>query len=167
MADLQKENTRLKRSNKKVRAALITTIDEGAEDYSLSEEGSQSFNAAMAVVQDNYAELHDGIVLAYRSPELNLRNEILIDSQTTHDVFCNEHYVKNSRKAKKDLHLSTNGGGMIISKEADVSGLYPDGYDDSVYYNVRAITNILNFKKLARVYRITYDSEVAMTFTVH
>jgi predicted RNA-binding protein with PUA domain len=96
MADLQKENARLKRSNKKVRAALITTIDEGAKNSSLSEEGSQSFNAAMAVVQDNYAKLHDRIVLAHRSPELNLRNEILIDSQTTHDVFCNKHYVKNS-----------------------------------------------------------------------
>ena len=34
MADLQKENARLKRSNKKVRAALITTIDEGAEAVS-------------------------------------------------------------------------------------------------------------------------------------
>jgi hypothetical protein len=71
------------------------------------------------------------------------------------------------QKAKKDLHLSTNGGGMVISREADVLGLYPDGYDDTVYYNVRAITNILSFKKMAKVYCITYDSEVAMTFTVH
>ncbi len=56
---------------------------------------------------------------------------------------------------------------MVISREADVSVLYPDGYNDSVYYDVRAITKILSFKKLAKVYRITYDSEVAMTFTVH
>ena len=46
MSDLQKENTRLKRSNEKVKAVLITTINEGDEDSSLSEEGSQSFNAA-------------------------------------------------------------------------------------------------------------------------
>ncbi len=98
---------------------------------------------------------------------MNLRNEILIDSQTTHDVFCNKDYVKNVRKAKRDLQLSTNGGGMVIAREANVSGLYPDGYDDSVYYDEQAITNILSFKKLAKVYRITYDSEVAMTFTVH
>ncbi len=56
---------------------------------------------------------------------------------------------------------------MVISKKAYVSGLYPDGYGDSVYYNVQAITNIFSFKKLAEVYRITYDSEVAMTVTVH
>ena len=53
MSDLQRENKRLKQSNKKVKAALITTISEGDKDSSLSEEGSQSFNAVMAVVQDN------------------------------------------------------------------------------------------------------------------
>ncbi len=55
---------------------------------------------------------------------------------------------------------------MVIAREANVSGLYPDGYDDSVYYDKQAITNILSFKKLAKVYCITYDSEVTMTFTV-
>ena len=88
MSDLQKENARLKRLNKKVKAALITTISEGDEDSSLSEEGSQNFNAAMAVVQDNYSELHNGIVLARKIPHLKLRDKTLIDSQTTHDVFC-------------------------------------------------------------------------------
>ena len=112
----------------------------------------------MAVLQGNYAKLHNGIALAHRTPDLKLRDEILIDSQMTHDVFCNTKYVKNVRKAKKDLHLSTNDGGMVISREADVLGLYPDGYDDTVYYNKQAITNILSFKKMAKVYRITYDS---------
>ena len=132
MSNLQKENARLKRLNKKVKAALITTINEGNEDSSLLEEGSQSFNAAMAVVQDNYSELHDGIVLAHNIPHLKLRDEILINSQTTHDVFCNPKYVKNVQKARKNLHLSTNGGGMVISRAADVLGLYPKGYNDTV-----------------------------------
>ena len=56
---------------------------------------------------------------------------------------------------------------MVISRKADEQGLYPKGYDDTVYYNVDAITNILSFKKMAKVYRITYDSEVSKTFTVH
>ncbi len=64
--------------------------------------------------------------------------------------FCNKNYFKNVQKARKDLHLSTKGGGMVISREADVSGLNPDRYNDTVYYNVRAITNILSFKKLPR-----------------
>ena len=133
MSNLQKENARLKQSNKKVKAALITAINEGNEDSSLLEEGSQSFNAAMAVVQGNYSKLHNGIALVHRTPDLKLQNEILIDSQTTHDVFCNTKYVKDVQKARKNLHLSTNGGGMVISREANVFGLYPDGYGNTVY----------------------------------
>ena len=94
MSNLQRENARLKQSNKKVKAALITTINEGNKDSSLSEDGSQSFNAVMDVVQDNYSKLHDGIVLAHKIRNLKLRDEILIDSQTTHNVFCNPKYVK-------------------------------------------------------------------------
>jgi hypothetical protein len=70
MSDPQRENARLKQSNKKVKSALIMTISEGDEDSSLSEERSQSFNAAMAVVQDNYSELHDGIVFAHKMSHL-------------------------------------------------------------------------------------------------
>jgi len=56
---------------------------------------------------------------------------------------------------------------MVISQEADAIGLYPDGYNCTVYYDARAITNILSFKKLLEVYCITYDSDVSKTFIVH
>ena len=168
MSDLQKENARLKRINKKTKAALVTTISEGDnEDSSLSEDGSQSFNAAIEVVQANYSELHEGIALAHKTRQLKLRDAILLDNETTHDVFCKSKYVTNVRKARKTLHLSTNGGGMVISQEADAIGLYPDGCNCTVYYDARAITNILSFKKLSEVYRITYDSDVSTTFIVH
>ena len=55
---------------------------------------------------------------------------------------------------------------MSISKEADVKGLYPVGKDATVYYHKAAITNILSFKKMAKLYRITYNSDVSKTFTV-
>ena len=103
MSDLQKENKRLRRVNKRTKAALVTTIEEGNEDdSSLSEDGSQSFNAAIAGVQEGYPELHDGIVLAHKIPHLRLREEILIDSQTTHDVFCNPKYVKKSAESEEE-----------------------------------------------------------------
>ena len=56
---------------------------------------------------------------------------------------------------------------MTITKEADVIGLYPNVCDSTVYYDTRAITNILSFKKLAKIYGIKYDSDVLKTFTVH
>ena len=56
---------------------------------------------------------------------------------------------------------------MTITKEADVIGLYPDGCESMMYYDTGAITNILSFKKLAKIDQITYNSEVSKMFTVH
>ena len=69
-------------------------------------------------VQDKYPDLHNRIVMAHKMKTVNLRKVILIDSQTTHNVFCNDKYVKNIRNAKSSLHLSMNGGGMTITQEA-------------------------------------------------
>jgi hypothetical protein len=99
----------------------------------MDDEGSSSFNAAIAMVQDKYPDLHDGIVMAHTMKTVNLRKVILIDSQTTHNVFCNNKYIKNIHKAKSSLHLSTNRGGMTINQETDVVGLYPVGCDSTVY----------------------------------
>ena len=60
-----------------------------------------AFNAPIAGVQEGYPELLNGVVLAHKIPHLRLRKEILIDSQTTHDVFCNPKYVGKVRKAKR------------------------------------------------------------------
>jgi hypothetical protein len=83
-------------------------------------------------------------------------------------MMSNVKYVENVRTANKILQFSTNGGGMSITHKAAVKGLYPEGCNSTVwYYNTGAINNILSFKKLAKIYRITYDSDVLKTFTVH
>jgi hypothetical protein len=170
MNDLQKDNVRLKRQLKSTKAALVTTISEGNKSDLSDDKGSSNFVAAMAILQDEYPELYKGIVVAHKSgamEKLNLRNSILINSQTTHDVFCNKKYDKNIRKAVRTIHLSTNGGTMKITCEADVPGLYPVGSDATVYFDHDTITNILSFKKLAKKYRITYDSDMEKTLIVH
>ena len=78
----------------------MTTISEGNKSDLSDNEGSSSLNAAMAMVQDKYPDLQDGIVMAHTMKTVNLRKVILINSQTTHDVFCNNKYAKNIRKAK-------------------------------------------------------------------
>ena len=96
MADLEKDNTRLKWQLKSTKAALITTIAEGDESDLSDDEGSSSFNTALAMVADWYLSLHNGIVLAHTTTALNLRKLILIDNQTTYDVFCNNEYLETS-----------------------------------------------------------------------
>jgi len=166
MAELQNENARLKKSLKKTNACLLTTISDGLEEDLTDDDGSQLFVAAALAMADMCPKLQQGALLAMRD-SMDLTKQVLIDSQTTHDVFCNKKYVTDIRRAKRDLVLSTNGGGMRISQEADVPGLYPVGCDSKVYYDTRAITNILSFKNLVKKYRITYDSDEDMAFTVH
>ena len=110
MADLQKDNQRLKQQLKSTKAALVTTTSEGNKKHLSDDKGSSNFNEAMAMAQEKYPDLHNVIVWAHTMKALNLRKLILIDSQTTHNVFCNNEHVKNMCKAISSLHPSTNGG---------------------------------------------------------
>jgi len=168
VVELQNENARLKQRLKKTNACLVTTINEGDEDDDnlTDDEGSMSFVAAASFMAEMCPKLLKGVLLAMRT-SMDLRSQVLLDSQSTHDVFCNPKYVSNIRKAKRDLVLSTNGGGMKISQEADVSGLYPVGHNSTVYFDPRAITNIVSLKRICALFCVTYDSEESNTFVVH
>ena len=93
MADLQKDNARLKQQLKLTKTALVTTISEGKKSDLSDNEGSSNFNAAMGMVIEKYPDLHIGIVLAHTMKALNLRKVILIDSQKTQDIFCKDEYL--------------------------------------------------------------------------
>ena len=85
MADLEKDNARLKRQLKSTKAALVTTIPEGDESDLSDDEGSCGFNAALVLVSERYPSLHNGIMMAHTTKALDLRKVVLIDSQTMHD----------------------------------------------------------------------------------
>jgi hypothetical protein len=58
--------------------------------------------------------------------------------------------------------MSSNGGGLRISKECKVPG-----YDLWVWFTKQAMTNILCLKNLIRLYQVTYDSKRRTAFIVH
>ena len=100
--------------------------------------------------------------------DLDLSEEVLLDSETTHVLFCNPKFVNNIRESPQALWMSGNGGMMRITQKADLPGLFPDHIKPAdTWFSRKAITNLLSFKSLNNIYRIAYDSKKDKAFIVH
>jgi hypothetical protein len=94
--------------------------------------------------------------------ELDLRNVLLPDNQSTFDLCCNKEFASKIIKAKNALQMTSNGGGLNITKKCKIPG-----YKYLVWYSKKAITNIICLKNHIKCYRVTYNSKVDTTFLVH
>ena len=93
--------------------------------------------------------------------QLNLREVILLDSQSTMDLICNKGLVEKTFKSRSRMKLRSNGGSMMVTHKASLPG-----YHNKVWYSDRAITNIIALSNIIKQYRVTYDSDDLM-FVVH
>jgi hypothetical protein len=93
--------------------------------------------------------------------KLDLREIILLDGQSTMDLFCNAALVSKTSKSKSSMRLKSNGGTMAVSRKATLPG-----YNKSVWFSTRAITDIITLRNLIEQYRVTYDSD-DFIFVVH
>ena len=87
---------------------------------------------------------------------------ILIDSQSTIDIFSNPNLVRNIRLAEVPMTVRSHGGTKTVTHIADLPG-----YDNPVYFDEDGIANILSLAKVKEGHRVTYDSEDGNVFTVH
>jgi hypothetical protein len=71
-------------------------------------------------------------------PHLDLREVILLDSQSTIDLVCNKELVTDISESDKIMQLKSNGGVMTINQRARMKG-----YANLVWFSKDAITNIL------------------------
>ena len=86
---------------------------------------------------------------------------LLLDSQSTIDVFCNETLLTNIKQVTNGINLHTNGGTLNIKWQGHLKNY---GW---VWYDSRAITNILCLNNVKKRYKVTYDSEIDDVFHVH
>jgi hypothetical protein len=80
--------------------------------------------------------------------KLDLKEIILLDSQSTIDLFCNLALIEKSFKSDAGKRLKSNGGTMMVTHKAKVAG-----YNTDVWYNKKAITNILALSNVRKQYR--------------
>jgi len=144
----------------------LAQIAEKADDnLDLSEEESH-FQFLFAQLQQlKLSHPRTAAVLKQSHPSLhkiNMKEMILLDSQSTIDVFYNKKLLGKIKRLKKPLRLQSNGGSMILKKVAAI-----DNYYGEVWYSENAITNILSLKNVIKLYRVTYDSEEGHYFIVH
>jgi hypothetical protein len=93
--------------------------------------------------------------------KLDLREIILLDSQSTMDLFCNAALVSKTSKSKSSMRLKNNSDTTAVSRKATLPG-----YNKSVWFSTRDINNIIALRNLIEQYRVTYDSDDLM-FVVH
>lgn len=86
---------------------------------------------------------------------------VLLDNQSTVDVFSNSDLLKNIRETKGTLTIHCNAG----SAKTNLVGEF-DRYG-TVWYHPGGIANVLSLAKVKDKYRVTYDSEAGNVFKVH
>jgi len=67
-----------------------------------------------AVLKQSHPSLH----------EINMKEIILLDSQSTIDVFSNKKLLGKIKQSKKPLRLQSNSGSMILKKVAAIDNYY-------------------------------------------
>ncbi len=97
MKSLEKDNRQLKKL-----VSMLQKCNEDEGSLLFSEEGSSHFQDAMEMLEEH----HPKVVLAFQSRKftnLDLRNVLLLDNQSTLDLCCNKIFASKIIKAENAL----------------------------------------------------------------
>jgi hypothetical protein len=90
----------------------------------------------------------------FRQGSVDLQEWILLDNQSTVNVFCNPKLVKNIRKAPQALTLHCNAGAVNVTQMADLPG-----YPEPVWFHSKGIANVLSLSKVSKLFAVTFDNQ--------
>ena len=83
----------------------------------------------------------------YFNNKLDLGEIIILDSQSTVDLFCNQALVKETYKSSISMRLKSNGGTMVVTHKAKMAG-----YHKNIWFSKRAIINIIALSNVIQQY---------------
>jgi hypothetical protein len=86
------------------------------------------------------------------------QNWILLDNQSTVNVFSNKHLLTNIRESDESMSIMCNAGLAKMNLIGDLPGY------GEVWFNPNGIANILSMSEVEKDYPITYENQ---TFTIH
>jgi hypothetical protein len=86
---------------------------------------------------------------------------ILLDNQSTVDVFSNRGLLKNIRNATTTMQIHCNAGVSHTNQIGDLPGY------GTVWFHPRGIANILSLSRVKQKYRVTFDSTNGNQFIIH
>jgi hypothetical protein len=92
---------------------------------------------------------------------MKLRNMILLNNQSTADLFCNCKLVSRVWETDESMTVHGNGEALSTNMKAHVTN-----YGD-VWFDTKAITNILSLKNVREKFQVTCDSQGKGSFIIH
>ena len=118
--------------------------DEGTEEENEDDTDDDDSNG-YADTDDDYegfAFLQNDVMCSLQEKAGILMSWILLDSQSTVDVFSNKKLLTNIRDSKRTLTLYCNAGKAIVTQKGDLKGY------GSVWYYAQGIANILSLRNV-------------------
>ena len=104
----------------------------GTEEFNIDPEYSVKIpgvtNPTVVVLEKAFEERNRKVLfknIHAKLFKLDLRNAILLDSQSNMDLFCNTKLVGNIYKTREKMQLQSNRGKMLITHKAQVAGYKP------------------------------------------
>ena len=84
-----------------------------------------------------------------------LKNHVLLDNQSTADIFCNLKYLQNIREVQEKLTLYTNGGVLTCNTKGDLKGYGTVWCHPKAIANILGLSNVLNSGR----YDVSFDTK--------